>query len=189
MNEENSSLNEEDNLSFNNFDIDNVPWIISKYVFENSREHGYKLHKGDILKLGKYILKIKEIGLDEEDKRVVIERKNTMKFIKNKNMSINNISQIPLNNNQQEDDYTSILNINNNININFRENQNDNNLNLNLNDNSPNRNNINESESRSYQGNNIHIIEHETEESKKDESSSSNVSNSEPSKISNNSRR
>ena len=187
MSEENSSLLEEDNLSFTNFDIDNVPWIISKYVFENTREHGYKLHKGDILKLGKYILKIKEIGLDEEDKRVVIERKNTMKFIKNKNMSINNISQIPLNNNQQEDDYTSILNINNNINLNNIENQNDNNnLNLNLNENSPNKNNINESESRSYKGNNIHIIEHENEESKKDESSSSNVSNSEPSKVSNN---
>ena len=155
MKEENSDINEDDNDSFNDIDIDNISWIISKYVFENSRENGYKLHKGDILKLGKYILKVKEIGLEEEDKRVVIERKNTQKFIKNKNNNNINISQIPLNNNQQEN-YSTILNINQNI-------QNNNNNNDNVNNNSNN-----ESENESSKGNNIHIIEHENEESKND---------------------
>ena len=169
MKEEDSSINENDNDSFNDIDIDNISWIISKYVFENSRENGYKLHKGDILKLGKYILKVKEIGLEEEDKRVVIERKNTQKFIKNKNNSNNNnninISQIPLNNNQQEN-YSTILNINQNI----------------QNNDNGNNNSNNESENESSKGNNIHIIEHENEESKNDENSSSKVSNSESSK-------
>ena len=146
MKEEDSSINEDDNDSFNDIDIDNISWIISKYVFENSRENGYKLHKGDILKLGKYILKVKEIGLEEEDKRVVIERKNTQKFIKNKNNNNNNIniSQIPLNNNQQEN-YSTILNINQNI----------------QNNDNGNNNSNNESENESSKGNNIHIIEHE----------------------------
>ena len=166
MKEDNDNLNEDDNTSFNNIDIDNISWIISKYVFENNREKGYKLHKGDILKLGKYILKVKEIGVEEEDKRiVVIERKNTQKFIKNKNISINNISQIPLNNEQQEN-YSTLLNINKNNNININSQSNNN----------------NESENGSYRGNNIHIIEHENEESKNDENSNSNESNSEQSK-------
>ena len=169
MKEDNDNLNEDDNTSFNNIDIDNISWIISKYVFENNREKGYKLHKGDILKLGKYILKVKEIGVEEEDKRiVVIERKNTQKFIKNKNISINNISQIPLNNEQQEN-YSTLLNINKNNNININSQSNNNNA-------------INESENGSYRGNNIHIIEHENEESKNDENSNSNESNSEQSK-------
>ena len=42
MKEEDSSINENDNDSFNDIDIDNISWIISKYVFENSRENGYK---------------------------------------------------------------------------------------------------------------------------------------------------
>ena len=54
------SANNNDIFNNNNFDIDNIPWIISKYVFENSQEHGYKLRKGDIFKLGKYILRVDE---------------------------------------------------------------------------------------------------------------------------------
>ena len=44
MNEENSSLNSENELEFTKIDIDNVPWIICRYVFENNREHS----KGNI---------------------------------------------------------------------------------------------------------------------------------------------
>ena len=180
MDEDNSSLNGDDNLSYEKMDIDNIPWIISKYVFENNRENGYKLHRGDIFKLGKYILKIKEIGFEEEDKRVIIERKKTMKLIKNKNISINNISQIPLNNNQQEEDYTSILNINNNMDNRIQDNEN----NLNINEINQNNNKNNESENGSNNENNIHIIDDENENNKNDEISNSNVSSSEPSKIS-----
>ena len=49
---ETMSVNNNDIFNNNNFDIDNIPWIISKYVFENNQEHGYKLHRGDIFKLG-----------------------------------------------------------------------------------------------------------------------------------------
>ena len=183
MNEENSNvINEEDNISFNNIDIDNVPWIISKYVFENNREHGYKLHKGDMFKLGKYILKVKELGIDEEDKRIIIERKNTQKIIKKKKISsnnISNISQIPLNNNQQEEDFAQILNLNSNINHKNNEIDNAiNNNNINMNQHAKNNSNsISDSEKESYEGNNIHIIEHENEDSKNNESSNSNNSN------------
>ena len=114
MSEENKEINKDENdLNFNNIDIDNIPWIISKYVFENNKEKGYKIHMGDIFKLGKYILKVKEIGNDEEDKKIIIDRKNTQKNMKNKNNN-NNSSQIPLNLNQEENDYTKVLNINNN---------------------------------------------------------------------------
>ena len=40
------------------YDIDDIPWIISRYVFENENDHGYHIHEGDLLKLGKFILKV-----------------------------------------------------------------------------------------------------------------------------------
>ena len=43
------------------YDIDDIPWIISRYVFNDSVEHGYRIHEGDLLKLGKFILKIRQI--------------------------------------------------------------------------------------------------------------------------------
>ena len=49
------------------YDIDNIPWIISRYVFDNQWEHGYKMHEGDLFKLGKYILKVREIKLKKEN--------------------------------------------------------------------------------------------------------------------------
>ena len=185
MKENNSSLNsDEDKSSFKNIDIDNEPWIISKYVFENNREHGYKMHKGDIFKLGKYILKVKEIGIDEEDKRIIIERKNTQKFIKNKknsNNNINNISQIPLNNNQHDEDYSQVLNLNNNMNNRMNENDNNHIIHFNINQIAKNNNNdIEESEKEGSKENNIHIIDHEDS---KIEENSNCKSNSNSSKI------
>ena len=166
MNEENSSLNSENELEFTKIDIDNVPWIICRYVFENNREHGYKIHQGDIFKLGKFILKVKELGLEyEEDKKLIFDRNNTQKFSKNKIISVNNISQIPLNDNQQEDDYGRVLN-------------------LNINKNSAVNNNIKSSENESYNGNNIHIIENENEESKSESNSNENKSFPDSSKLS-----
>ena len=180
MNEENINLNNDDNeLSFRNIDIDNVPWIISKYVFENNREQGYKLHIGDLFKLGKYILKVKELSV-EEDKKIIIDRKNTQKISKTKNISINNISQIPLNSKQQEDDYARVLNLNNN---NLRSN-NDNNININ--ENEINQNINNEEEKESSQENNIHIIENENEERKSNSNFNNNVSDSSKISSSNN---
>lgn len=177
MNEENSSLNSENELEFTKIDIDNVPWIICRYVFENNREHGYKIHQGDIFKLGKFILKVKELGLEyEEDKKLIFDRNNTQKFSKNKIISVNNISQIPLNDNQQEDDYGRVLNLN--INKNSAVN---NNINININE---NNNNIKSSENESYNGNNIHIIENENEESKSESNSNENKSFPDSSKLS-----
>ena len=185
MIEDNININNDDNeLSFTNIDIDNIPWIISKYVFENNREQGYKLHQGDLFKLGKYILKVKEIGI-EEDKKIIFDRKNTQKNSKSKNITINNLSQIPLNSNQQEEDYARVLNLNNNNNLRANNNNNhdnNDNNNININENENNQNINNEEEKESSQENNIHIIENENEESKSN--SNSNHSPPDSSKIS-----
>ena len=158
MCEENKEINkDETDLNYNNIDIDNIPWIISKYVFENNKEKGYKIHVGDIFKLGKYILKVKEIGNDEEDKKIIFDRKNTQKNIKNRNININNnSSQIPLNINQEENDYAKVLNLNNNK----------------------------RKKESSYKENNIRIIDNENEQSKSDENSNKINSNISSSKIS-----
>ena len=161
MTEENNEINYDQNdLDFNEIDIDNIPWIISKYVFENNRENGYKIHIGDIFKLGKYILKVKEIGNDEEDKKIIFDRKNTQKNIRNKNIN-NNSSQMPLNLNQEENDYSKILNINI-------------------------HHNSHKKRESSHNENNIRIIDNENEESKSDENSNKINSIVDSSKISSN---
>ena len=146
---DNISINNYDFLNNNNFDIDNIPWIISKYVFENNQEHGYKLHKGDIFKLGKYILRVREIGLDDDKKHYFFENKNTQKYIKNNKSSItiNNASQMPLS--QGGDNYFSALNLNQIINVQRKDDNNDNN-----NNNDDNNENIDNNENRSNNSNN-----------------------------------
>ena len=129
----------------NNIDIDNIPWIISKYVFENNHEHGYKLHKGDIFKLGKYILRVKELGIDDDKKHFFFENKNTQKYMKDR--SINNASQVPFN--QQGENYFSALNLNQIINVQRKEDDNNNN-----NGNSDN-NNENNNSGQNNDSNNI----------------------------------
>ncbi len=140
---DNISINNYDFFNNNNFDIDNIPWIISKYVFENNQEHGYKLHKGDIFKLGKYILRVREIGLDDDKKHYFFENKNTQKYIKNNKSSItiNNASQMPLS--QGGDNYFSALNLNQIINVQRKDdnNNNDNNENIDNNENRSNNSN------------------------------------------------
>lgn len=54
------------------YDIDDIPWVISRYVFES--EGGYVLREGDLLKLGKFILKIRQIRLKSEQKTMVVEK-------------------------------------------------------------------------------------------------------------------
>ena len=48
------------------YDIDDIPWIISRYVFSETSDRGYRIHEGDLLKLGKFILKIRQIRLQRE---------------------------------------------------------------------------------------------------------------------------
>ena len=142
----------------NNIDIDNIPWIISKYVFENNHEHGYKLHKGDIFKLGKYILRVKELGIEDDKKHFFFENKNTQKFMKDR--SINNASQVPFN--QQGENYLSALNLNQIINIQRKEDENNingkcdnNNDNNNSGQNNDSNNNENGSVNNENKNNNI----------------------------------
>lgn len=45
------------------YDIDDIPWIISRYVFDTPSEKGYHVHEGDLFKLGKFILKVRQIRL------------------------------------------------------------------------------------------------------------------------------
>ena len=137
------SVNNNDVFNNNNFDIDKIPWIISKYVFENNQEHGYKLHKGDVFKLGKYILRVRELGIDDDKKPFFFENKNTQKFVKNR--SINNLSQMPLN--QGAENHFSALNLNQIINVQRKEdnknngqNEDNNNENSNSHSSSNNRN-------------------------------------------------
>ena len=170
----------------NNIDIDNIPWIISKYVFENNHEHGYKLHKGDIFKLGKYILRVKELGIDDDKKHFFFENKNTQKYMKDR--SINNASQVPFN--QQGENYFSALNLNQIINVQRKEDDNNNNGNSDNNNennnsgqnndsnniengscNNRNRNNENGSKNNS---NKIHVNKIESNSSQNNNNSNSN---------------
>ena len=60
------------------YDIDDIPWVISRYVFEG----GYILREGDLLKLGKFILKIRQIRLRVEQKTMMekdVSRNNILR--------------------------------------------------------------------------------------------------------------
>ena len=171
------SMNNNDLFNNNNIDIDNIPWIISKYVFENNQEHGYKLHKGDIFKLGKYILRVRELGIEYDKKHLFFENKNTQKYIKNKSISINNLSQMPLN--QQGENYCSALNLNNIINVQRKdENRNENN------ENSHNNNAI--ENGSSYNNNNIQIINNESDNNNNNENSNNNSNGNGSNNLNNN---
>ena len=168
---ETASINNNDIFNNNNnLDIDNIPWIISKYVFENNQEHGYKLHKGDIFKLGKYILRVREIGIEDDKKHFFFENKNTQKFIKNRSISVNNLSQIPLN--QQGENYFSDLNLNQIINVQRKDNNNENRK-----ENNENSQNNNEEENGSNNNRNIQIIKKESENNENSNSHSNNSNN------------
>ena len=184
------SMNNNDLFNNNNIDIDNIPWIISKYVFENNHEHGYKLHKGDIFKLGKYILRVRELGIDDDKKHFFFENKNTQKYMKDR--SLNNISQAPLN--QPAENYFSALNLNQIINVQRKEDNNNNNGNSDNNNenysNSHNNNDSNNIENGSVnnenmsnnngnrginQSNNIQIIKNESSSSQSNSNSNSKI--------------
>ena len=168
---ETASINNNDIFNNNNnLDIDNIPWIISKYVFENNQEHGYKLHKGDIFKLGKYILRVREIGIEDDKKHFFFENKNTQKYIKNRSISVNNLSQIPLN--QQGENYFSALNLNQIINVQRKDNNNENKK-----ENNENSQNNNEEENGSNNNRNIQIIKKESENNENSNSHSNNSNN------------
>ena len=168
---ETASINNNDIFNNNNnLDIDNIPWIISKYVFENNQEHGYKLHKGDIFKLGKYILRVREIGIEDDKKHFIFENKNTQKYIKNRSISVNNLSQIPLN--QQGENYFSALNLNQIINVQRKDNNNENKK-----ENNENSQNNNEEENGSNNNRNIQIIKKESENNENSNSHSNNSNN------------
>ena len=157
---DNASINNNDLFNNNNFDIDNIPWIISKYVFENNQEHGYRLHKGDIFKLGKYILRVREIGIDDDKKPFFIENKNTQKYIKNRSITINNASQMPLN--QAGENFFSALNLNQIINVQRKDDNNNDNDNNENNDNDNNNDNSH-SNDNSHNNDNSNNNENEIE--------------------------
>ena len=87
-----------------NLDVDNIPWIISKYVFDNPKEYGYKLHQGDLFKLGKYLLKVREIKNNSSE----YDRKKTYEVIDKIKNNMNNetngidISNVPLQNHRND---------------------------------------------------------------------------------------
>ena len=147
-------MTENENINNNElYDIDNIPWIISRYVFDNQWEHGYKMHEGDLFKLGKYILKVREIRLKKENllKTMIESNQKTYKEnegdISNNNMLPPKInincynSNLRLNNNNSINNYN---NDNNNYNSNFNNSNNNNNSynneNSNINDNGNNNN-------------------------------------------------
>ena len=43
------------------YDIDNIPWLLLRDVFNGER--GYRIHEGDLFKVGKFILKVRQIRL------------------------------------------------------------------------------------------------------------------------------
>ena len=180
---ETASVNYNDIFNNNNLDIDNIPWIISKYVFENNQEHGYKLHKGDIFKLGKYILRVREIGIEDDKKHFFFENKNTQKYIRNRSISNNNLSQMPLN--QQGENYFSALNLNQIINVGRKDENNENKKESNGNEQNIQNNNNEEENGSNYNGRNINIIKKDSENSNENINNSNNNSKSNSNRNSN----
>lgn len=84
------------------YDIDDIPWIIVKYVFDDDNDNAaYHLHEGDLLKMGKFILKIRQIRVKGETTTIM----KTMLF----DTHDKNISKY-----EEEDLSRNILNNNNN---------------------------------------------------------------------------
>ena len=73
------------------YDIDDIPWLITRYVFNDTKERGYILHEGDLMKLGKFILRIRQIILKKEQK-TMIELRDKEKF-EDEDLSKNILSQ------------------------------------------------------------------------------------------------
>ena len=117
-----------------NLDVDTIPWIISKNVFNNQREHGYKLHPGDLLKLGKYLLKIREIktSCDEWDRKKTFESGEVMKILNNNNNNNrhnhNNINVNVSNEHNSNENNNKENNNKENNNIDYNNNENNNKL-------------------------------------------------------------
>ena len=74
------------------YDIDSIPWIVSRYVFDNQFEHGYKMHEGDLFKLGKYILRVREIRLKKDNLGKTITMVESNKIYKEEDISRNIIN-------------------------------------------------------------------------------------------------
>lgn len=79
------------NKQNNEYDIDDIPWLITRYVFNETKERGYILHEGDLLKLGKFILRIRQIILKKEQK-TMIELRDKERF-EDEDLSKNILSQ------------------------------------------------------------------------------------------------
>lgn len=76
------------------YDIDDIPWIISRYVFENENDHGYHIHEGDLLKLGKFILKVRQIRLKKESlAKTMIDNKDKYTKYEDEDISKNILNQ------------------------------------------------------------------------------------------------
>ena len=85
-------MNEKDDEGYNvYYDIDSIPWIVSRYVFDNQIEHGYKMHEGDLFKLGKYILRVREIRLKKDNLGKTMTMVESNKIYKEDDISRNNI--------------------------------------------------------------------------------------------------
>ena len=85
-------MNEKDDEGYNvYYDIDSIPWIVSRYVFDNQIEHGYKMHEGDLFKLGKYILRVREIRLKKDNLGKTMTMVESNKIYKEEDISRNNI--------------------------------------------------------------------------------------------------
>ncbi len=74
------------------YDIDSIPWIVSRYVFDNQVEHGYKMHEGDLFKLGKYILRVREIRLKKDNLGKTMTMVESNKIYKEEDISRNIIN-------------------------------------------------------------------------------------------------
>lgn len=46
------------------------PWLITRHSFSKNNV-GFKLHEGDVLKLGKIVFKVKEISIEDQTRKIV----------------------------------------------------------------------------------------------------------------------
>lgn len=101
--------------------LEDVPWIISKYVFNSINEPGYILNEGDLIKMGKYILKVRQIKLKKENiMNTMID--NQLKIIKDDEDEDEDISRnlfnpkdvanaLKLKSSSLRDDHQNIINV------------------------------------------------------------------------------
>jgi len=80
------------NISIGPNEITDKPWLITRHSF-STNNIGFKLHEGDMIKLGKIVFKVKEISIEDESMKLV-NNKDKLKdrTVIAENIYVNNVN-------------------------------------------------------------------------------------------------